>query len=90
MRCPSSTGRPHPNAAKVFANWYIGKEATTLFSRFLELQSARLDVPTDFLSPERMRDPSVKYLIAESEDFYLKSFANTNLAQQVFGPLLGR
>ncbi|MBI4333910.1 MAG: extracellular solute-binding protein [Chloroflexi bacterium] len=80
---------PHPNAAKVFMNWYMSKEATTIFSRFLTMQSARLDVPTDFLSAEQMRDPSVKYLNAEIEDFRgPKILAGKKLAEEIFGSQL--
>jgi hypothetical protein len=53
---------PHPNAAKVFINWLLSKEGQTLQSRASGKQSARVDVPTDFLDPETCRKPDVKYL----------------------------
>lgn len=85
----SMMNRPaHPNAAKVFVNWYMSKEANIVFSRFLNLQSGRFDVPTDHLSADEMRDPSVKYLIAESEDFQLKQAEGLNLVKEIFGPLM--
>ncbi|MBI4333918.1 MAG: extracellular solute-binding protein [Chloroflexi bacterium] len=81
---------PHPNAAKVFINWYVGKEATFMFSKFLEMQSARLDLPTDFIPSERMRIPDFKYKVSESEVFYAKSDDNKKLATEIFGALLKR
>lgn len=40
---------PHPNAAKVYANWLLGKDAQTLVSIAAGKASARADVSTDHL-----------------------------------------
>ncbi|MBI4333919.1 MAG: extracellular solute-binding protein [Chloroflexi bacterium] len=79
---------PHPNAAGVFANWYLGKEASTILSPLVNMQSARLDVSADHLSPEERRDPSVKYLNTETEDFILRQGPDLTPAMEIFGPLL--
>ena len=42
-------GAPHPNAAKVFVNWFLGKEGQELFSRVLGQGTRRLDVDTLWL-----------------------------------------
>lgn len=40
---------PHPNAAKVFANWVLGRDGQELFSRSMGVGSRRLDVDTKWL-----------------------------------------
>lgn len=40
---------PHPNAAKVFVNWLLGKEAQEIFDRGMGVGSRRFDVPTKWL-----------------------------------------
>ena len=35
---------PHPNAAKIYANWYLSKEGQTSFARASGYVSSRLDV----------------------------------------------
>jgi ABC-type Fe3+ transport system substrate-binding protein len=40
---------PHPNAAKVFANWLLGRDGQEIFSRSMGVGSRRLDVDTKWL-----------------------------------------
>jgi ABC-type Fe3+ transport system substrate-binding protein len=40
---------PHPNAAKVFANWLLGRDGQEIFSRSMGIGSRRLDVDTKWL-----------------------------------------
>jgi ABC-type Fe3+ transport system substrate-binding protein len=42
-------GPPHPNAAKVFVNWILGKEGQEMFSRTMGQGTRRLDVETHWL-----------------------------------------
>jgi iron(III) transport system substrate-binding protein len=42
---------PHPNAAKIYINWYLSKEGQTSFARASGYVSSRLDVPTDHAEP---------------------------------------
>ncbi|MBI4333468.1 MAG: hypothetical protein HY673_19560 [Chloroflexi bacterium] len=79
---------PHPNATKVFVNWWMGKELGVTLGKYLVLQSARLDVPTDHLPPDEMRDPALKYVIAESEDFQNEQAKIAVLAREIFGSLI--
>jgi len=37
---------PHPNATKVFVNWFLGKEAQEIFSKAMGAPTRRLDVDT--------------------------------------------
>jgi ABC-type Fe3+ transport system substrate-binding protein len=41
---------PHPNAAKVYINWLLGKEGQDLYGRALTQGSRRLDVETKWLA----------------------------------------
>lgn len=79
---------PHPNAAKVFLNWLLSKEGQTLWSRLIGTQSARLDVAADFLPPDVVRKPGVKYLDQNSEDYILQEPEFTRIAKEIFGPLI--
>ncbi|MBI4329694.1 MAG: extracellular solute-binding protein [Chloroflexi bacterium] len=84
---------PHPNAARVFANWYLSKDGGLVLSKAVAGQSARLDVPADHLDKEDMRDPSVKYIEVETEEFFAlmgEHRAANGPAMQIFGPLVGR
>jgi iron(III) transport system substrate-binding protein len=40
---------PHPNAARVFANWLLGRDGQELFGRTMSIASRRLDVNTKWL-----------------------------------------
>jgi len=42
---------PHPNAAKLFINWVLSKEGSTLYSKANGVPSLRVDVSTDHVEP---------------------------------------
>jgi iron(III) transport system substrate-binding protein len=42
-------GAPHPNAAKVFVNWFLGQEGQETYSRAMGQATRRLDVDTQWL-----------------------------------------
>jgi iron(III) transport system substrate-binding protein len=42
-------GAPHPNASKVFINWFLGKEGQEIFGRAMGQGTRRLDVDTQWL-----------------------------------------
>jgi ABC-type Fe3+ transport system substrate-binding protein len=42
-------GPPHPNAAKVFLNWFLSKEGQELFVKVMRQATRRLDVDTKWL-----------------------------------------
>lgn len=52
---------PHPDAAKVFLNWLLGKEGQTAFSHGMGYASRRVDVPTDNVPSYWIPKPGVKY-----------------------------
>lgn len=79
---------PHPNAAKLFLNWVLTKKGGTLASKLIGGQSARVDVPTDFLDPAMVRKPSQKYHNTISEEYEFKKQEMQKVAAQMFAPLL--
>ena len=42
-------GAPHPNATKVFINWFLGQEGQEVYSRAMGQATRRLDVDTQWL-----------------------------------------
>ena len=52
---------PHPNAARVFINWLIGKEALEIYSRGYESPTLRTDVDESFLDPDNIPKPGMSY-----------------------------
>lgn len=42
-------GSPHPNATKVFVNWFLGKEGQDIFGRAMGQGTRRFDVETQWL-----------------------------------------
>ena len=79
---------PHPNAAALFANWLLSKEGQTVASKAWGVQSARKDVPTDFLEPTTVRQPGVKYYSLIGEGIDAKKREYMKLATEIWGHLL--
>lgn len=78
---------PHPNAARLFINWLLGKEAQTLFSRIEMRFSQRLDVSTDHLPAMTIPEPNKYYLPQWTEESQLARPKYMAMAQEIFGPL---
>lgn len=77
-------GAPHPNAAIVFANWFLTKEAQEAFHRPILFPSLRTDVPTDYVPSYVMPKPGSEYL-----DVYTEKFQSTRrkLGKQVISAI---
>jgi iron(III) transport system substrate-binding protein len=52
---------PHPNAAKVFLNWIVGKEGLEIYSRAEGRASLRSDLDESFIAAEELPRPGVNY-----------------------------
>ena len=60
------TPAPHPNAAKIFLNWFLSREGQTLFQELsvksgqINANSRRMDIPKDVIRPEyRLREDAL-------------------------------
>lgn len=76
---------PHPNATRLFINWFLGREGQTIMSKASLLPSARVDVPTDHVIPETIPKPG--YVDAGGEDFLLDLPNQMEIAREIFGHL---
>jgi iron(III) transport system substrate-binding protein len=62
---------PHPNAAKVFINWFLSRDGQLNFQRALgkadegSPDSLRIDIPKDDVDPKSRRIDGVKYVDTE-------------------------
>lgn len=78
----------HPNAAKVFINWVLGREAQIEFARAQDTASRRLDTTAEYLVPERRPRPDVRY-IKDNDDVFLRNHeALTNRIKEIFKPAM--
>ncbi len=53
---------PHPNATKVYLNWFYGKAGQTAMQDIRTIPSLRVDVPKDKLPSEFVPKPGVSYM----------------------------
>ncbi|HEX6512435.1 MAG TPA: extracellular solute-binding protein [Chloroflexota bacterium] len=53
---------PHPNAARVFANWMVTPEALTIYAQAQNQVPVRNDVDPKWMPPELVPKPGVKYV----------------------------
>jgi ABC-type Fe3+ transport system substrate-binding protein len=68
---------PHPNAAKVFLNWFLSREGQSDFQKiagkFLDAGaegSLRVDIPKEDIPPRNRLNPGVKYVPQWNPDFF--------------------
>lgn len=52
---------PHPNAARVFANWIVSREGLEIYSRGYGNATLRTDIDESFLEPVNIPKPGVNY-----------------------------
>lgn len=56
---------PHPNAAKVFINWFLSRRGQIALQKLGDLDdpanSRRIDIPKDDIPPDNRLQPGVKY-----------------------------
>lgn len=79
-------GAPHKNAAILFLNWLLTKDAQLVWSKAEFRQSMRKDVPTDHLDKNSTRQPGIKYFSTDDEEFMLKEPQFTELAREILMP----
>jgi iron(III) transport system substrate-binding protein len=68
---------PHPNAARVFINWFLSRDGQIAFQRELNksglggVDSLRIDIPKDDVTPDEVRSASVNYLDLDARQDWL-------------------
>jgi iron(III) transport system substrate-binding protein len=72
---------PHPNATKLFVNWLLSQEGSTIFSKGSGYASTRADVPTDWILPMQVPAPTDIIL---GEEYQLAKGEMRKLAAEVF------
>jgi iron(III) transport system substrate-binding protein len=60
---------PHPNALKVFLDWWLSKEAQTEWTNKIGFASLRTDVPTDKVDPLNIPKANVTYQNNHTEKY---------------------
>lgn len=83
---------PHPNASRVFINWFLSREGQILMSKVAIKHSTRIDIPEPKeIDPAMIsRDPAKDYANPDQEKYLLKADEYRKMAQQIFGHLYGR
>ncbi|MBM4297904.1 MAG: extracellular solute-binding protein [Deltaproteobacteria bacterium] len=68
---------PHPNAAKVFLNWFLSREGQIDFQRISGKHldggaegSLRIDIPKDEIPPRNRLSPGVRYVPQWNPEFF--------------------
>jgi iron(III) transport system substrate-binding protein len=74
---------PNPNASKVFVNWVLSKEGSTIYSNLAQDNSRRSDVPIadPNLVPEKGRD----YLTIDAEPLIDEILKTQKVAKEILG-----
>ncbi len=57
----------HPEAAKLFVNWFLSREGQSLFTKVATEGSRRIDIPS-VLPPDRLPQPGIKYIADDTEE----------------------
>lgn len=80
---------PHPEAAKIFINWFLSREGQSLTQSIDEVQSARIDISTDGIDPVKVRQPGGKYFLdADKEEWLSRDPEFTKATMDIFGHLI--
>ncbi len=87
LTMPKNT--PHPNSAKIFANWILSREGQTLVTGLINTPSRRLDVPNkELVDPALVPDPTIKYRMIDSMDEIPKQGDYQNKINEIFIPYI--
>ncbi len=77
-------GAPHPNAARLFANWLLSREGLEFYARIRGEATLRKDIdPSTLALPELIPKPGVKYLDAGGWEFGEKRLAITERIKEI-------
>lgn len=81
---------PHPNAAKVFINWFLSKEGQIAAQKAMGDHSARLDIPPEGVITRKMRVSGIDYrdVGMDSEEATVKRGERYPILAEIFAPLI--
>ena len=87
--------RPHPNATKLFLNWFLSKEGQTIMhtkSERIPDQTFRVDVTeVGKVNESEMRKPGIEYLTLEHDpEIQKKRLAVLKRSEELFHEIRGR
>ncbi|MEK7215794.1 MAG: extracellular solute-binding protein [Chloroflexota bacterium] len=74
---------PHPNASKVFVNWIMTKEGSDAWSKQVQSNSRRKDVPVH--AAENVPTPGKKYPVIDRQEMEPERAKTMDMAKQVLG-----
>lgn len=74
---------PHPNAAKLFINWFLSKEGQATWCKEIPQNSARTDVEP--FNPDGLGTPGKQYYLANHETEYEKQTETLKFISGVVG-----
>jgi ABC-type Fe3+ transport system substrate-binding protein len=76
---------PRPNAAIAFINWLLSRDGQTVWSKALDLQTRRVDVPLEHIPAYLRVKPGVKYWISYYEKDAVRSAQEDAVIKELFG-----
>ena len=76
---------PHRNAALIFINWFLNRDAQTTWSKVLSLQTRRVDVPLDHIPPYLIIKPGGNYWVSYYEKDAIRSAREEAIIKELFG-----
>ena len=76
---------PHPSAAVLYINWFLSKEAQTVWSKALNLQTRRLDVPLEHIPSYFIVKPGRNYWTSYYEKDALRPPQEQAVIKELFG-----
>ena len=80
---------PHPNAAKVFINWFLSREGQIVYQKLVQggRNSLRIDISKDDLPPHARIRPGAKYTLIDDIGYKRSRLSpavcNRNLEEKV-------
>ena len=75
---------PHRNAALLFINWFLNRDAQTTWSKVLSLQTRRIDVPLDHIPPYLIIKPGGNYWVSYYEKDAVRSAREEAIINELF------
>ena len=76
---------PHQNAALLFINWFLNRDAQATWSKVLSLQTRRVDVPLDHIPPYLIVKPGGNYWVSYYEKDAIRSGREEAIIKELFG-----